>query len=265
MVLFIAGRFDNPVTHQLRSLALDIAAPALSFVDDSADWLRGRWTALRDLWRAHEENTRLRARIAQLEDSLRDQEVLEREKAELERLLSFRPLRATPVASGRLVGLSGGPFLRSGFISLGSADGIAAGDPVVASAGLVGRVFEAGRHAARVLLINDINSRVPVRVGPDGVPAISIGRNDEFLALVFAPPDARIRVGDTVVTSGADGVFAPDIPVGTIAQVEPEILVRPSVRLARVDHVRILKALRRDLFLPPASDCSDACSSEKAQ
>ncbi len=264
-MLFVAGRFDNPVTRHLRGFALDVSAPVLSVVDRSTDRVTGWWASLVDLWRAHEENARLRSRIAELERALDHQAVLEREKEELERLLLFHPLREAPVASGRLVALSGGPFVRSGFINLGRSDGVAAGDPVVAPTGLVGRIIEVGRHAARVLLVNDLNSRVPVRVGRDGVPAIAIGRNAELLALVFAPPDARIRTGDAVVTSGADGVFAPDIPVGTIERVEPEILVRPSVRLSRVDHVRVLKALRRDLFQPPGADCPAACTPEKGK
>ncbi len=265
VVLFVAGRFDNPLTRHLRALAVDLTAPVLGAVDGALGWTGRRWAAVRDLWHAHEENARLRLRIAELEAALADRRGLERENAELRRLLAFHPLREEPVASGRLVGLSGGPFLRSGFVNLGRADGVAPGDPVVASEGLVGRVIEVGRRAARVLLVNDLNSRVPVRVGRAGVPAIAVGRNRKRLSLVFAPPDAAVQVGDMVVTSGADGVFAPDIPVGTVEAVGAEILVRPAVSLSRTDHVRVLKALRRDLFLAPPADCVRACASQAPQ
>ena len=82
--------------------------------------------------------------------------------------------------------------------------------------GLVGRVAELGDHAARILLLTDLNSRVPVVIEETRERAILSGDNTERPALAYLPPDARVSSGQRVVTSGSGGVLPAGLPIGTV-------------------------------------------------
>ena len=94
--------------------------------------------------------------------------------------------------------------------------GVEAGQAVVDDEGLIGRVVSAGATASRVLLLTDLNSRVPVRVEPGGYRAIAVGDNSRFPKIEFLPPEARLSPGDQIVTSGHGGLMPPDLPVGIV-------------------------------------------------
>ena len=117
--------------------------------------------------------------------------------------------------------------------------------------GLVGRVVEVGVHAARVLLVTDLNSRVPVRVLERDALAIARGRNEPLLELAFLPPDVTPEVGDLVVTSGDGGIYAPDIPVGRVLSVGDDLVtIDPAALLDRLDFVQVLERVADALDRP---------------
>ncbi|MEM7525466.1 MAG: rod shape-determining protein MreC, partial [Pseudomonadota bacterium] len=126
--------------------------------------------------------------------------------------------------------------------------------------GLVGRVVGVGDRAARLLLLTDFNSRVPVKVLPSGRRAILTGANDDAPRLSFLDAVAGVASGDRVVTSGDGGVFPPDLLVGAVAVIgEYGARVQVSADYERLEFVRVLRyrpSTRIDepggLILPPA-------------
>jgi len=111
----------------------------------------------------------------------------------------------------------------------------------VTGEGLVGRVSEVGSRAARVLLVTDLNSRVPVIVEGPQQRALLTGDNSERPCLRYLDAGAEIKVGDRVVTSGQGGVFPPGLPVGVVASLDREApRVEPYVELSRVEYLRIV-------------------------
>jgi rod shape-determining protein MreC len=103
--------------------------------------------------------------------------------------------------------------------------------------GLVGRVLEAGRWAARVLLVTDGASNVPVRLVRDGTPAIAVGRGDGTIELRTLEVGANpFRVGDVLVTSGIGGIFPPNIPVARVVRLQGDTaFARPIEDPGRAD------------------------------
>ena len=99
--------------------------------------------------------------------------------------------------------------------------GVARGQAAIAEGGLVGRLTEIGSRAARVLLITDLNSRIPVVIHGSRTSAVLAGDNSDRPRLVFASEPKAIRIGDRVVTSGEGGVFPPGLPVGVVAAIDP--------------------------------------------
>jgi rod shape-determining protein MreC len=129
--------------------------------------------------------------------------------------------------------------------------------------GLIGRVIEVGRHSARVLLLTDFNSRIPVMVEPSRDQAILAGNNTRRPSLVFVPLNPRLSVGGRVVTSGRGGVLPPGLEVGTITAIDGTgITVEPLVDFARLEYVRLLEyrkilspeqleELQQEIYGPP--------------
>jgi rod shape-determining protein MreC len=125
-------------------------------------------------------------------------------------------------------------------VNAGRDNGVARGQAAMTGEGLVGRVSEVGSRAARILLITDLNSRVPVVVDGTRQRAILAGDNSARPSLRYAD-SGTIRTGDRIVTSGQGGVFPPGLPVGVVGSVDSEgIWVEPYSALSRVDYLRLV-------------------------
>jgi len=143
--------------------------------------------------------------------------------------------------TARVVGDAGSPFVRTVLINAGRDKGVGKDQPVVDSRGLVGRTMSTGRNAARVLLLTDLNSRVPIRVEPDGYRAVLAGNNTDRPKLEFLPIGARPEPGNRIVTSGHGGLFPPGLPVGVVeAGADGKIGVKLAAPVAYLEYVRVL-------------------------
>ena len=107
------------------------------------------------------------------------------------------------------------PYLKSIIINRGSSSGILKGMPVLDKEFLVGRVVETNYLSSRVLLLNDLNSRIPVTFGEDGVQAILKGSGGSRPVLEYLPEGYVVEEGIEVFTSGKDRIFLPGSPIGT--------------------------------------------------
>lgn len=110
-------------------------------------------------------------------------------------------------------------YARTLLIKTDQEKAVQKGQGVITDRGLVGRVIEANGDTARILLVDDINSRIPVVIEQTGDRAILAGRNDETPALDHLPDHHQVKQGMRVVTSGHGGVFPYGVPVGVVDQV----------------------------------------------
>ena len=242
LALMILSRADNGAVERLRLGVTDAAAPILvAFSQPVAAVRRGvesvnQWTYLyRDNQRLREENERLR----QWQVSARE---LERENAAYRALLSARNEPRVSSIATRVIADSGAPFVRTVLFASGTRDGVQNGQALVTGEGLVGRVVAAGRRASRALLLTDFNSRVPVVVESSRHRGVLTGDNTAHPKLGFLPANARVAIGQRIVTSGDGGLFPPGIPVGVIAAIgDGGVRVQPLVDWDRLEYVRVLR------------------------
>ena len=196
---------------------------------------------INELGRLREENARLRAQNERLLQWQAAGHKLSGENDRLRELLRFVPESGVDFVTARVVGDSGGVFVRSIVVVAGARDGVAKGQAAVTGDGLIGRVVAVGARSARILLITDLNSRIPVLFEESRERAILAGDNTAAPKISFLRHGARVNTGDRIVTSGHGGVLPPGLPVGIVSNVAgDEIHVRSFAELDRFEFVRVI-------------------------
>jgi rod shape-determining protein MreC len=222
LLLLVLARVDPDMGSRVRGAVLDLLSPVISVV--TAPVKAGR--ALVAWVDAHvgvvDENRRLKAELAALKAEARASEARAKDIRRLERLLALRRPERRLIASGMASASAATGAQRTATISVGVQDGVRPRMPVLAPQGLAGRVTDVGLGSARVMLVSDGNSRVPVILERTGWTGIATGTGAVDLLFQFDPASGtdRIRVGDRLVTSGDGGLFPPGIPVAVIVDAE---------------------------------------------
>tara|TARA_B100000029_G_C17609186_1_gene968695 strand:- start:6499 stop:7329 length:831 start_codon:yes stop_codon:yes gene_type:complete len=124
-------------------------------------------------------------------------------------------------------------------INAGDNMNIKVGDAAFTSKGLIGSVIEVYEKFSRILLISDINSKIPVRIGENNVKAIITGNNTNKIKLLYMKNNIDIFDGDIVYTSGDGGYFNPGIPVGVLIKNNLNEFVKPLNNLDQIQYVNI--------------------------
>ena len=162
------------------------------------------------------------------------------------KLLAQNQVRLDPKltsVSGVVLADSGSPFRQSVLLNVGSRDGIVDGWATMDGLGLVGRISGVGQTTARVILLTDASSRIPVTIQPSGQKAMLVGDNSPNPPVEFLETPEQVRPGDRVISSGDGGVFPAGLLVG---QVELGTDQRLRVRLAadyeRLNFLRVLRS-----------------------
>lgn len=248
----LLGKADAVLVDRLRVQIADVMAPVLDTLSRSIDRAADAAGVARDWIALAEENAALRRERDGLLQWQAVAERLETENTELRRLLKSVAEPQARFVTARVVADPSGTFAHSLLVYAGARDGVAAGHIVVSSEGLVGRVTATATRVSRVLLISDLNSRVPVLVGDRQVRAILAGDNSARPRLIRLDPGTTVSAGDRVVTSGVTDAFPPGLPVGSVVTVDDrDIRVAPFVQQGRLEFVRVidhgLPALARDL------------------
>jgi len=242
--IMLFGRFDPATVERVRLVVTDVAAPILdaasqplAAVNRGVDNVQA-WLTLHDeLDRLRDENERLR----QWQAAARR---LEAENASLRGLLNVRSDQPPSFISARVIADAGVPFVRTVLVNAGHRDGIRRGQAVMNADGLLGRVVEVGERSARILLLTDLNSRVPVTNLNSGLRGVLAGDNRERPQLAFLPNQMQVAVGDRIVTSGHGGVLPQGLPVGVVSGVDGVIRVQ---LLANSDQLEFVRIVRYDL------------------
>ena len=242
LALFVLWRIDNPRIERLRADLIDWAVPSMSAVAEPLGFLTAMARDTEAFLDAQAENRALRREIQRLHAWRETARQLEEENAQLRALNNLALPPRTTFVTGDVIADSGGPFREAILVNVGERDQVTDGAAAVDGVGLVGRVSGLGRRAARVLLVTDFASRIPVVVQPGGRRAILAGDGTPAPQLDFLDAAEAVRPGDLVETTGDGGVFPPDLPVGRVIATETqEWRVGLNADLVRLEFVRLLR------------------------
>jgi rod shape-determining protein MreC len=242
VLLTLLWRIDNPRAERIRAAVVDRVVPAFSWALAPVTWAGRLIEDFEGYARVYEQNQDLRRELRQMEAWREAALQLEQENA---RLLDLNKVRLSPdltYVTGVVLTDSGSPFRRSVLLNIGAEDGIRDGWAAMDGLGLVGRIAGVGQRTARVILLTDGNSRIPVTIQPSGKRAILAGDTTSAPALEFVENPEDVRAGDRIVTSGDGGVFPPDLLVGQVVlAADGRLRVRLSAEIGRLEFLRVLR------------------------
>jgi rod shape-determining protein MreC len=246
--LLLLSTFNPPAFAALRGVVREGTAPVSLGLRNVRDFIASGPAAIGEHFRVKHENRVLRARLEQDAALVQRARLLVRENARLRRLLQVQELPTATVVAARLVSSSPSSTRRYAVLAAGYAQGVRSGQPVRGPEGLLGRVVETSANTARVVLLTDPDSVIPVRRTRDGLPAIASGRGDGLVDVRSANvANAPFLGGDIFVTSGIGGIYPPGIPVARVLQNARDTAAsRVFAQPDRADFALVLQT-----FLPP--------------
>ncbi|ADE38952.1 rod shape-determining protein MreC [Candidatus Puniceispirillum marinum] len=239
--LMFVGKADILAWRNAQMGANDFLAPAIDFISIPVRGVETMVEGIRTVASLRAENVRLVAENDLLKRWQRRAEILESENRQLRSVTGALAPQGRVPLTARAVTAPGGSFAHTVLISNGVDKGVQPGNPVVTADGLVGMVVDVGASHSRVLLISDINARIPVILASSSWPGLTMGKNGTYLELAFLPEEATPAVGELVLTSGHGGVLPAGLPVGRVDLAEKGFVrIKPAVDFRHLSFVTIL-------------------------
>ncbi len=245
--IFVVWRIDSPRIERFRAAAIDRVVPNM-------DWALAPVTGIINLvadFQSYQglaqQNADLRRELQQMKAWKEAALQLEQENAKLRDLNNVRLDPKLTYVTGVVLTDSGSPFRQSVLLNVGSRDGIIDGWPVMDGIGLVGRIAGVGQETARVILLTDTSSRIPILVQPSGQHAVLAGDNALDPLIDFLEDPDLVRPGDRVVSVSDGGVFPADLLVGQVVLgPDRRLRVRLAADYERLEFLRVLRNQPRE-------------------
>lgn len=205
---------------------------------------------------AQSENDRLKQRIQELQVEKQNAQSLTAENERLKSLLELKSELKYNFLPAKIIGRDTSAWFDSSIINRGSLDGVKLNMPVVTNGGLVGRITMVSPLTAQVALITKEKSGLGAVVGALGTSnalgVVSGGGKREILEMGYVPGSIEVKVGESVYTTGQDGIYPAGLKLGEVAEVRAgsasealKIFIQPSAKIASMQEVAVL------LYEPP--------------
>ncbi|MBV6632091.1 MAG: rod shape-determining protein MreC [Alphaproteobacteria bacterium] len=257
--LIVVDRVRPEMTAGIRTGVADFTAPVMAAITDPVTAIDATMNWGQGLIALHSENERLRLENERLRAWYIAAQRLSAENRSLKTLVDYDANWLDPVLSARVVADTGGAFARSVLIDRGAQHGLTKGQPAVTARGIVGRVQDIGQQSARILLLTDINSRIPAMIQKNGDRVVVAGDNQSQPRLDYLVGETPLAVGDLVVTSGIGGIFPAGLPIGTVSSLEEGVVGGFTARLdTSVDLPRLAAVSLMPIARPSTPEAAPA-------
>jgi len=240
-------------TPALEAVALGLFSEVQRVGSAAVRGVRGAWTGYIDLRGARAANEELTRQLRDTRIALQQERALAQRTRGLQQLLELRQRVAVATAAADVIGAAATPDFRTITIDKGTSAGLRPDMAVIAPSGVVGRVVVPSARAAKVQLLIDRNAAAGAMIERTRAQGVVLGTGDDQLELDYLSGMVDIVPGDTVVTSGIDGIFPKGFVIGWVSEVErsgttyKRVTVRPAVDFSRLEEVLVV-------LTPPAPE-----------
>ena len=222
LLIFVETIETKPL-NIIRSFIKDViyrGATIVSFpfesIDNFTDVIENHLNLYSNYNELKKENNKLKSDISKTD-------FLKLENSQLRQLIDEQVESSANLLSARVMLDKQSPYLNSFVINIGTNKNIKNGMAVLDGKNFIGRIVDANFFSSRVLLVSDLNSKIPVLTEPSSNHAILSGHGSSEPTLEYLPENYTIQNGDKIYTSGKEGIFSPGIPIGE-AKIENDVI-----------------------------------------
>ncbi len=237
----ITRKSDGPL---IKVAAVAFFRPFQRTLQLSADGTTWAWSTSAGLWRAQQENRRLRDELAANRSRILELSEKAAESDRLRSLLDFKSRLPFQTVAAEVIAASPGENSNAIFIDKGTDSGLATDLAVLTPSGVVGKIITVYQHTSQVLLITDPASGVGSILAASRVQGVVKGVRRNQCQLHYVMNEQPVAAAEDVLTSGLDQIYPKGLPVGTVIKVEEgniykTILVQPAAALDRLESVLV--------------------------
>tara|TARA_B100001121_G_scaffold65209_1_gene57282 strand:- start:2605 stop:3453 length:849 start_codon:yes stop_codon:yes gene_type:complete len=214
-IILVSEKFNLKPIDYLKISLREVAYRSTFIVSVPENFVKKSYVTVINHFNVYDENKLLKEKLdLELSKNYNFEYILEENK----RLKST--IEETNILTSEIIGKvlvdKKSPFLRSVIINRGSKDRVELGMAVMDKSYLIGKVVEVSFTTSRVLLLSDLNSKVPVDIMPNNIQSILSGTGDNEGVIQYTRQQELIEENAIVFTSGAGGLFKSGIPIGKI-------------------------------------------------
>jgi rod shape-determining protein MreC len=216
IVLVLLGKAQNGLFDRARAHVTDWMAPVLQKVRTPVAGF-DRWAgSVTEIFSVYRQNLALKEENARLRQWRNVAIVLQGRVGRYQALLHAVPDPQMNRVLARVIGRANRPFLQTMILDAGRENHALAGQAVMDARGMIGRIYLTGQRTSWVILLTDLNSRIPVTIAPGNVQAIMTGDNSAYPTLDMVSHTVTLHAGDQVTSSGDGGLLPAGLPIGTV-------------------------------------------------
>ena len=221
VVLVLLGKAQSGLFDRARMRITDWMAPTLESVRAPVEGFNRFIGSMDELFVVYRENLALKDENARLKQWRNVAVVMQGRVQHYQQMLHAVPDPDVNSVLARVIGRASRPFLQTMILDAGESTGVKPGEAVVDARGMIGRIYLSGNHTSWVILLTDLNSRIPVTIAsasgqPSSLQAIMTGDNTAEPVLDTLSQSVTLNPGDQVVSSGDGGLLPPGQPIGTV-------------------------------------------------
>ena len=195
----------------------------------------------------YQENEKLKTEIAELKKLKLNNSYLKAQNKQLNEIVELDEEMAYRTVSAKIMLDKNSPYLNSVIINKGINSDIKLGMPVLSKGHLVGRIVEVNFVSSRILLLNDLNSKIPVVISPNGDQGILSGVGEANPILDYLPENFNSSGESLVYTSGKDGILVPGISIGRAFNEDGRVIVKLFTDPSQIFLVNVVLEEKTDL------------------
>ena len=239
VILIIVESIETKPLNIIRSFIEDIIYRSAAIVSVPSKGFNNITNYLKGHLNLYDNYNQLKKENKELKDNISKSAFLELENSQLRKLIDEQIESPSNLVSARVMLDKQSPYLNSFVINIGSNKGIKNGMAVLDGKNFIGRIVDVNFFSSRVLLVSDLNSKIPVLSEPSGSHAILSGRGTNEPTLEYLSKNNDIQDGDKIYTSGKEGIFTPGLVVGKAKIEKNKIKVLLFADLDQITFVNI--------------------------
>jgi len=231
--------FKSGPIDKFRSVTKDIIYRGSYIVSSPSKLIGDAYVKIQDHMNMYNDYKLLKEKEYNIFSLENDLKFYKSENKKLKNLINEEPLLEGEYVITKVLIDKESPYIKSLIINKGFESGIKKGMAALDRSYMIGKVVETNYLSSRILLINDLNSKIPAIIEPGNIKAILNGTGLDYGLLEYLPKNNTVDNGNIVYTSGSDGIFLPGIPIGKVEVVNGIKNVKFFSDLTQLDFVKI--------------------------